>query len=530
MAAGGDTELGIDAVEMRPDRAVRQKQPLADLPVRQPAGCELGDLELLRGEAVARFRVRGPTVSPVARSSWRARVLHAAAHENVEHLDAPPQRSSRVRAATAPAQPASKGQQCSRLQERIVPHRPDKGGGEERLGVVGCEQWSGALELDAEERYVAARRNVFEVCYQQCDSVDVPAAHSCFDNVEHRRPAHEAMEHGVVLVEDRPEMPKRVVVAAATQSVGAAREVHGCQQRRAPDREHRPFRLGEACVQIGCRAQQGVGDQRDELTRDSVLRLPGVLRQRCCLLTGRNRRGPFTRLGRRPCKVHERLGQRDEPNLCSQSVDSAGQETRSQREVTGFLRRDADMHRRDWVCQLGAPHRRNSAQDLLPCCFGIGHGEHGEQAGILLGNANRSGCVHDELPRPGLGVRPPAAMRDRDQRSKRRPLIAGLGESLCDRHDRPRRARVGPHVPAGHLVQPRAPRLDTGGVVDRFGLIEEPAYNVHQAEVIGDLGRRHQALAPLVPIRREHGRPFERGAGRSNRSTAPGVASVFLER
>jgi len=34
LAAGGDIELGIDSVEVRADRAVRQEEPLADLPVR----------------------------------------------------------------------------------------------------------------------------------------------------------------------------------------------------------------------------------------------------------------------------------------------------------------------------------------------------------------------------------------------------------------------------------------------------------------------------------------------------------------
>jgi hypothetical protein len=109
--------------------------------------------------------------------------------------------------------------------------------------------------LNSEERNVAARRNVFEVCHHESGSVDVSAVHPCFDNVEHRRPAHEAVEHGVVLIEDRPEMPKRVVVAAATQSGGTPRELRGCQQRRAPDGEHRSFGLGEACVEVSCGAQ-----------------------------------------------------------------------------------------------------------------------------------------------------------------------------------------------------------------------------------------------------------------------------------
>jgi hypothetical protein len=73
----------------------------------------------------------------------------------------------------------------------------------------------------------------------------------CFDNVKHRRPAHEAMEHGVDLIKDRPEMPKRVIVAAATQGGGAACKMRGGQQGRAPDGEHRSFGLGEACVEVG---------------------------------------------------------------------------------------------------------------------------------------------------------------------------------------------------------------------------------------------------------------------------------------
>src|SRR3954464_8780739 len=50
--ARGDAELGEDAVEVGADRARREEEPLADLPVGQPVGGHPGDLELLVGELV----------------------------------------------------------------------------------------------------------------------------------------------------------------------------------------------------------------------------------------------------------------------------------------------------------------------------------------------------------------------------------------------------------------------------------------------------------------------------------------------
>src|ERR1700754_5041285 len=46
-------QLREDAVEVRTDRAVREEQPLADLPVRQTVGGQPGDLQLLRRQALA---------------------------------------------------------------------------------------------------------------------------------------------------------------------------------------------------------------------------------------------------------------------------------------------------------------------------------------------------------------------------------------------------------------------------------------------------------------------------------------------
>src|SRR5580658_9703148 len=52
LGAGGDIELGEDAVQVRADGAVGEVELLADLPVSQPVGGHLGDLQFLRGELI----------------------------------------------------------------------------------------------------------------------------------------------------------------------------------------------------------------------------------------------------------------------------------------------------------------------------------------------------------------------------------------------------------------------------------------------------------------------------------------------
>ena len=63
-------ELGKDAVQMGTDRAMGQKQTLADLLVRQPPGRELSNVQL-----VGRELVTGVGASIRARLSGRAQLL-----------------------------------------------------------------------------------------------------------------------------------------------------------------------------------------------------------------------------------------------------------------------------------------------------------------------------------------------------------------------------------------------------------------------------------------------------------------------
>src|SRR3954454_21135192 len=67
LRAGRDPELREHAVEVRADGAVRQVQPLADLAVRQAPRRQLRDLQLLRGELVARFG--NPAATALARGT-----------------------------------------------------------------------------------------------------------------------------------------------------------------------------------------------------------------------------------------------------------------------------------------------------------------------------------------------------------------------------------------------------------------------------------------------------------------------------
>src|SRR4051794_35110937 len=53
LAARRDPELGEHAVQVRADRAMRQEEALADLPVGQALRRELSDLQLLGGQLVA---------------------------------------------------------------------------------------------------------------------------------------------------------------------------------------------------------------------------------------------------------------------------------------------------------------------------------------------------------------------------------------------------------------------------------------------------------------------------------------------
>src|SRR5215212_10101000 len=78
LSARGDTELGEDVVEVRPDRAVRDVELLAYLSVGEAPVGNAGYLKLLRGKLVHRAalierRSRGRLETPALRSSLRAR-------------------------------------------------------------------------------------------------------------------------------------------------------------------------------------------------------------------------------------------------------------------------------------------------------------------------------------------------------------------------------------------------------------------------------------------------------------------------
>jgi hypothetical protein len=70
LRARADPEFWERSIEVGRNRAVGQVQLLADLAVRQTFSRELGDLELLRRQLLARLR-RGLPASPLADSATR---------------------------------------------------------------------------------------------------------------------------------------------------------------------------------------------------------------------------------------------------------------------------------------------------------------------------------------------------------------------------------------------------------------------------------------------------------------------------
>src|SRR4051812_49866918 len=74
LGARPDPELREHAVQVRADRAMREVEPLPDLAVGEPVGRELGDLQLLGGELVARLGHAAPAAFP-GRAQLPPRVL-----------------------------------------------------------------------------------------------------------------------------------------------------------------------------------------------------------------------------------------------------------------------------------------------------------------------------------------------------------------------------------------------------------------------------------------------------------------------
>src|SRR3954463_992717 len=64
LGARRDAELREHAVQVRADRAMREKQSLTDLPIGQSQRRKLGDLQLLRGQLIAGLGRAAPAALP----------------------------------------------------------------------------------------------------------------------------------------------------------------------------------------------------------------------------------------------------------------------------------------------------------------------------------------------------------------------------------------------------------------------------------------------------------------------------------
>ena len=274
------------------------------------------------------------------------------------------------------------------------------------------------------------------------------------DEVQHGRPAHEAVIRRVVLVEHRPERAECVVVPSLAESRCGPGKVRGGEQRAALHRRQCSLRPGEHRIEVGFATAQRSGQRAYELTGEPELRLASFAREGRRLGACPLGRFPITRVGGSPCVVDERLREHAEPALLAQPLDRAREEAGACREVARLLCGDAHIHRSDRIGHLlqaqachSAPHRRRRR-------LRIGERDDNQQSWVLVRKADAFGRIDDVLPRPGAGPRPPAAMRDRHERAQCRIRIAAGEQLLRDRDERLGGALLEPDVTADHLLQP----------------------------------------------------------------------------
>ena len=109
------------------------------------------------------------------------------------------------------------------------------------------------------------------------------AAGRCFNEVEDRGPAHEAMKGRIVFVEHRPEVAECLLVAGLAKGRGAASEMRRREERPAPHGPQRAFGAGNLPIEVGLAPPQASHEPGDQLTSEPKRRLVGVSRQPRCL-------------------------------------------------------------------------------------------------------------------------------------------------------------------------------------------------------------------------------------------------------
>src|SRR4029453_7911522 len=104
-------------VQVRPDRAVRKEESIADLAIGQPLGRQLRDLELLRGQAIARVGRAGPDRLAGGTQLLASAVTPAGGSQRVEELACAPQRLPGVGRAAPATKPRAVAEKVPREQD-----------------------------------------------------------------------------------------------------------------------------------------------------------------------------------------------------------------------------------------------------------------------------------------------------------------------------------------------------------------------------------------------------------------------------
>src|SRR6266568_7190541 len=192
----------------------------------------------------------------------------------------------------------------------------------------------------------------FEVRDHVSEVARLSAASGGFDQVQQGRPAHEAMERRVALVENGPQVLESVPVPPIADSCGAARKVCGREQRPTLHGKQRSLWFGKNRFEVWLGSAQGGRQTADQICGEPVLSLSCVPREAGCLVCCRGGSRPLAGVDRGPRVVHESLRQRHPPHLLTEAVDRGSQEPYSAREITGLLGGDPHIHGSDWVSHL----------------------------------------------------------------------------------------------------------------------------------------------------------------------------------
>ena len=481
-------------------------EPLADLAVGQARGGHLGDLQLLRRELVARVgraaaaRLARRRAAPAARARPTGSTPSAS---NASRARA--QRRARVGRAALPAQPRAVGEQQprARCSGHCAPGRPPA---RRRTAARRRRRRPAAGARSAGRRAAAATGVVGRDRLQLGDE-------------RRGRVVAVAVDGGLDEIADAPSSGRsrgRRCRSGRRSGAGASK---ASAWRPAPSAATPRANCTSASIGFGAHREQhrlGLGRERARPSprrrasrRASPAAICATAPQRGCDGLARQPRGL---LG--GGHARRRVGPGGCASTPARPAPAASSPSRP------WTRRPVDRRRRATLGRAGSRPTAVAAGDLragragspppparmraqrararrAPRSIGAGEREDAEQRRVV---ARRRGSALGGARRPasrvgGVGVRPPAAERDGEQRLERE-LRRRARSSLGDRDERARRCAAPDHAPSSDSSRSHASRARSRGPsVERLGLAQQRRPCVAAAELGAELGGAQEAPA-----------------------------------